>query len=351
MLAYGISEEYTVKRFILAATVFMCLACAAPAIADTNGQEQATSDIISTSSQALSTMVLGRIAAIAAPGPGGEVAFDKRIDQKGNFAFSMDSEELGLSSGEEGYGIGVWGMGAYTNFKSSASGGRYDADAYNLMLGFDWRATDDLLLGVAAGWGTLDLDKDNWTGGDTGYLRTDHEWTIMPYVAYNLTDLTILDLAFAYTDSRYKDNDGTNTGHYDSERYMTSLGLSQYYLYDNWTFSGRAGYMYVHGDLSSYARGATVIANPDSYLGQLNLEAKAAYYFDCGIQPYAALRYYYDTTTSAPPVKSDYDEFGGVLGANWFASDQWTVNLEAGNTMGRRKFEAYRGQLNIRYEY
>lgn len=331
--------------------VVMILACAPFAHAATNGQEQATSEVMATSSQALSTMVVSRISAIAAPNPLGEVAFDKRLDGKGNFAFSLDSEELGLASGENNIGLGLWGMGSYTHFKSTASGGKYDADAYNLMVGLDWRATDDLLVGVAGGFGTLDLDKDNWTGGDSGYLRTDHEWTLMPYLAYNITDLTIVDAAFAYTDSRYKDNDGANTGHYDSQRYMTSLGLSQYFLYDKWTFSGRAGYMYVHGDLSSYARGATAVANPDSYLGQFNLEAKAAYYFDCGIQPYAALRYYYDASSSTTPVDSDYDEFGGVLGANWFASDQWTVNVEAGNSMGRQKFESYRGQLNIRYEF
>ena len=339
------------KRFFVFALVVLGLSFASLASAETNGQEQATSDVMSTSSQALTTMVVGRIASISAPAPNGDIAFDKNIDQNGNFAFSMDSEDLGLASGEGGNDFGIWGMGSYTNFKSTASGGKYDADSYNLMLGFDWRATDDLLVGLAAGYGSLDLDKDNWTGGDTGSLKTEHEWTVMPYLAYNITDLTIVDAAFAYTDSRYKDNDGTNTGHYDSERYLSSIGLSQYYLYDSWTFSGRAGYMYVHGDLSSYSRGAANIANPDSYLGQLSLEGKVAYYYECGIQPYVALRYFYDTSTSSRPVKSDYDEFGGVLGANWFASDQWTVNVEAGNTMGRQKFEAYRGQLNVRYEF
>lgn len=339
------------KRILVFVLVLASLAFASLAFAETNGQEQATSDVVSTSSQTLSTMIVGRISSIAAPTPNGDVAFNKKIDQNGNFAFSMDSEELGLASGDGGNSFGIWGMGAYSNFQSSASGGKYDADAYNLMLGFDWRATDDLLVGVAAGYGVLDLDKDNWTGGDSGYLRTDYEWTIMPYAAYNITDTTIADFAFAYTDSRYKDNDGTNTGYYDSDRYMTSLGLSQYYIYDSWTFSGRAGYMYVHGDLSSYARGATAVGNPDSFLGQLNLEGKVAYYYDNGIQPYVALRYFYDTTTSSRPVESDYDEFGGVLGVNWFAADQWTVNVEAGNTMGRQQFEAYRGQLNVRYEF
>lgn len=331
-----------------------CLVCASVAFAATNGQEQTSSDVVRTSSQALTTMIQSRVSAITAPRPdlnGNNQSFNKKIDDKGNFAFSMTGEELGLASGEEGNDFGLWGMGAYTNFKSLASGARYDADAYNLMLGFDWRATRDLMVGIAAGYGQLDLDKDNWTGGDDGSLKTDYEWTLMPYLAYNITDLTIADVAFAYTDSRYEDDDGTNTGEYDSDRYLTSLGLSQYFVHDRWTFSGRAGYMYVHGDLSSYSRGATNIANPDSYMGQMSLEAKAAYYFDAGLQPYGALRYFYDTQSSARPVNSDYDEFGSVLGVNWFATDQWIINLEGGNTMGRDKFEAYRGQFNIRYEY
>lgn len=342
------------KRLILLALLVCALAVPSLAQAESNGQEQAVSDVVATSSQAITTMVSSRISAIVAPRPNNvnvDVTFNKKMDQNGNFAFAMTGEELGLSSGDGGNNYGIWGMGAYSNFQSSVSGGKYDADAYNLMVGFDWRATSDLLVGIAGGYGSLDLDKDNWTGGDTGYLRTDHEWTVMPYLAYNITDMTIIDAAFAYTDSRYADNDGNNTGHYDSERYLTSLGLSQYYMYDNWTLSARLGYMYVHGDLSSYSRGAATVANPDSFLGQANLEGKAAYAFDNGLQPYVALRYLYDTTVSSQPVDSDYDEFGGVLGMNWFASDQWTLNLEAGNSMGRQKFEAYRGQFNVRYEF
>ncbi|MCJ2164997.1 MULTISPECIES: autotransporter outer membrane beta-barrel domain-containing protein [unclassified Pseudodesulfovibrio] len=333
--------------------VLLGLFFASAAFAETNGQEQATSDIVRTSSQALTTMIQGRVATIAAPRPGGlQQTANKKIDKNGNFAFSMNADELGLSSGEDGNSIGIWGMGSLMHFEGSSTGAKYDAEAYNLMVGLDYRATPDLLVGLAAGYGILDLDKKDWNGGaDTGTLKTDHEWTVMPYLAYNFTDYTILDAAFAYTDSRYKDDDGTNVGRYDSSRYLTNLGISQYYAIDNWMLSGRLGYMYVHGDLSSYSRGGTNIANPDSYLGQLNAEAKASYFFESGIEPYAALRYFYDTSTSATPVDSDYDEFEGLMGLNWYATDQWIVNFETGASLGRQKFEAYRGQVNIRYEY
>lgn len=341
------------KRLLALISLFTILAFASMASAETNGQQQATSDVVRTSSQALSTMVQGRVATIAAPKPAGFKQTTKNhIDKKGNVAFSMNAEDLGLSSGDGGNDFGVWGMGAYTNFKSTASGGKYDADAYNLLLGADWRATPEFLVGLAAGYGSLDLDKKDWNGGaDTGSLKTEYEWTLMPYLAYNFTDETIADFAFAYTQSRYKDNDGTNTGKYDSKRYLTNFGISHYYMVDEWTLSGRLGYMYVHGDLGSYSRGGTNVANPDSYLGQLNLEAKAAYIFNNGVEPYAGLRYYYDTTTSVTPVDSDYDEFEGLLGMNWYIGDQWTINMEGGATMGRAKYEAYRGQANVRYEF
>jgi len=341
------------KRFIMLMALLGVVACASLASAETNGQQQANSDVARSSSQALSAMVQGRVATIAAPkSPVLKQTSHNYIDQKGNFAFSMDAEDLGLSAGDGGNTFGVWGMGSYTNFKSTASGARYDADAYNLLVGFDWRATSDLLVGVAGGYGTLDLDKKGWNNGaDTGSIKTDHEWTVMPYVAYNITDTTIVDAAFALTDSRYKDNDGTNTGKYDSTRYLTNIGISQYYMVDAWTLSGRIGYMYVHGDMGHYSRGGTNVANPDNFLGQLNLEAKAAYAFSNGFEPYAGLRYFYDTTTSVTPVDSDYDEFEGLLGVNWYASDQWTLSVEGGASAGRSKYESYRGQANIRYEF
>ncbi|WP_229591450.1 autotransporter outer membrane beta-barrel domain-containing protein [Pseudodesulfovibrio sediminis] len=341
------------NRILFLSLLLVCLLWAVAASAETNGQEQSTSDVVRTSSQALTTMVQGRVATIAAPIPAGvEQSANNTIDSKGNFAYSTNVEELGLASGEEAMGIGIWAMGAYTNFKSTTSGAKYDADAYNLMVGADYRATDELLVGLAAGFGVLDLDKKDWNGGaDTGSLKTDHEWTIMPYAAYNLTDFTVVDGAFAYTDSRYKDDDGTNVGRYDSERYLTNIGISQYFMYEEWTFSGRAGYMYVHGDLSSYSRGGTNVANPDSYLGQLNLEGKAAYYFENGLQPYTALRYFVDTSSSTRPTNSDYDEFGAVLGVNWYVTDQWIFNLEGSSSLDRSDFESYSGHLNVRYEF
>lgn len=344
---------FVMHKILFTFTILALLGFSSIALAETNGQETATSDVVRTSSQALTSVIQGRVATIAAPRPGGQAQTNTSLlDENGNFAFSMTGDDLGLSSGEGGNNIGVWGMGSLMHFKGTSTGAQYDANAYNAMLGVDYRFTPDLLVGLAAGYGYLDLNKKDWNAGaDTGSLSTDHEWTLMPYAAYNLTDFTILDAAFAYTNSRYKDDDGSDVGRYDSERFLTNLGVSQYFVLDNWMLSGRLGYMYVHGDLSSYSRGGVDIANPDSYLGQLNAEGKAAYFFDAGFEPYAALRYFYDTTSSSTPVESDYDEFEGLMGVNWYATDQWILNLETGAGIGRDEFQSYRGQVNVRYEY
>ncbi|MGE4420717.1 MAG: autotransporter outer membrane beta-barrel domain-containing protein [Pseudodesulfovibrio sp.] len=275
-----------------------------------------------------------------------------KLDENGNFKFNTDAKELGLASGDSAANIGIWGMGSYIDFSSSASGGRYDADYYSAFAGVDWRATSELLIGIAGGYGSMDLDKKGWNNGtDNGSLKTDYEWTVMPYLAYNITPSTILDAAFGYTASRYADSDGTNTGHYDATRLLTSIGLTQNYTIDAWTLSGRLGYMYIDGDMGTFSRGGTDIANPDNYLGQVTGEAKAAYLYDFGLEPYAALRYMYDVQTSSTPVGSDYDEFEGILGANWYLRDDVTLGLEGGASMGRTDYEAYRGQLFLRYEF
>jgi len=317
-----------------------------------NGQQQAQSDIVRNAGQAATVAVTSRVAAVAAPKPAGVKGNTETssIDANGNFKFAMNAEDLGLASGDDSNSFGVWGLGSYTNFSSSATNAKYDADALNVFLGFDWRATPDFLIGIAGGWGSLDLDKKQW-GNDNGTLKTDSEWTIMPYLAYNFTENTILDAAFSYSDTRYKDSNSTASGKYDSTRYLSSVGLSHYYLVDDWTLSGRLGYMYVHGDLKTYSRGGTDVANPDTWLGQLSVEGKAAYLFGNGAEPYAGLRYMYDVQTSTKPVDSDYDEFEGILGLNWYAGDQWTINMEGGASAGRSKYDSYRGQAYIRYEF
>lgn len=321
------------------------------AFAATNGQQQANSDIVRTSGTTAVVTITTRVASVVAPKPSGARASLKTssVNSDGSFKFAMNAEDLGLASGDDANVFGIWGMGSINNFKSTASGAKYDADAYNVFLGFDWRVTPELLVGVAGGWGSLDLDKKQW-GDDNGSIKTDDEWTIMPYLAYNFTDNLIGDAAFAYSNGEYKDSNSTDSGKYTSNRYLSSLGLSYYYIVDSWTLSGRVGYMYVHGDLGKYSRGGTDVANPDSYLGQASLEAKAAYLFDVGAEPYAAVRYMYDTQTSSTPVGSDYDEFEGILGLNWYTGG-WTLNIEGGASMGRDKYDAYRGQAFVRYEF
>ncbi len=338
------------KKLIALLAVLTVMSFAATAMAETNGQQAANNDIVRTASNVVATMVQSRVATIVAPKPLG-LRVQNHVDAKGNFAFATDANELGISSGDAGYDFGLWAMGQYTYFSSDQSGAKYDADMYNIMAGVDYRVTPKFLVGVALGWGALDLDKENWnSGADDGDLSTDDEWTIMPYAAYNITDTLIVDGAVAYSNATYDDDDGSDTGHYDSDRYLANIGISKYFLYDAWTFSGRLGYMYVSGDLSNYSRGAANIAQDDTYLGQASLEAKAAYFIN-GWEPYAALKYFYDTTVSDIPAGSDYDEFEGVLGVKWYANDQWSLNLEGAASMGREDYESYRGQATIRYEF
>ncbi|XXJ18854.1 autotransporter domain-containing protein [Desulfovibrio caledoniensis] len=340
------------NRLILLVAAIVLLAAPA-AFAETNGQEQANSDIVRTSGTQAVMAITSRIATVAGAGArGGQVTQVSQLDDNGNFKFNTNARDVGLASGDAAADIGIWGMGSYINFSSSASGGRYDADYYSAFAGVDWRATSDLLIGIAGGYGSLDLDKKGWNNGtDDGSLKTDYEWTVLPYLAYNFTENTILDAAFGYTASRYADSDGSDTGHYDATRLLTSIGLSQNYIIDAWTLTGRLGYMYIDGDMGTFSRGGTDIANPDNYLGQISGEAKAAYLYDFGLEPYVSLRYMYDVQTSSTPVGSDYDEFEGILGANWYVDDAVTLGLEGGASMGRTDYEAYRGQFFVRYEF
>lgn len=334
------------KKFLLLFVVMALLGVTSMASAGSNAETTTNQDIVSNTSRTISAMLNTRISAFAAPAPN----FSKwQAKKDGTFNFAMNAEDLGLASGDAANNFGIWGMGSYTNFKSTESNGKYDADAFNFLVGADMRVTPELLLGVAAGWGNLDLDKKNW-GDDNGSIKTDDALTIMPYMAYNILPELIFDAAFAYTNAEYKNSNSTDSGHYDSNTYMTNLGLSYFYNVDAWTLSSRLGYMYASGQLDSYSRGGVDVANPDTWIGQASLQGKAAYAFDCGAQPYASLTYIYDVQTSSTPVGSDYDEFEGALGLNWYTGG-WTLNLEGATIMGRDKYESYRGTAFIRYEF
>lgn len=324
-----------------------------------NGQQVVNNDVIRSTSTVQANTVVARIANIAGGfgggfGGGGSfggtqgLSLAPKADEKAPaFAFNAGMTEDGLSAGQQGSEFGVWGLGMYTNFSNDDEATKYDADLYTVMVGGDWRVTDDLMIGLALGYEYLDLDKKYGGGGS---LETDGSYTIMPYLGYTIIPGTVLDAAFGYTSTEYEDNDGTATGDYDSDRYVSSIGLSQYFSYDAWDFSGRIGYLYVHGDQSDYDRSGANVDNSDSFLGQLSVGAKAAYNYE-GWQPYVGLNYLLDTTTSARPVNSDYDEFEGLFGINCFAIDQWKIGAEFGASFDRSQYESYRSTLTVRYEF
>ncbi|MDD4456415.1 MAG: autotransporter outer membrane beta-barrel domain-containing protein [Syntrophotalea acetylenica] len=344
------------------ATVLLLVATTGFAYA-ANGQQVVSNDVVRATSTVQANTVVARIANIAggfggggfSGGGGGGFGFGgapgasltPKDSKAPAFAFNAGVTEDGLSAGEKGTTFGVWGLGMYTNFSNGDEATKYDADLYTAMVGGDMRVTDDLLIGVALGYEYLDLDKKYGGGGS---LETDGSYTIMPYLGYTIIPGTVLDAAFGYTSTEYEDNDGTATGDYDSDRYVSSIGLSQYFSYDAWDFSGRIGYLYVHGDQSDYDRSGANVDNSDSFLGQLSVGAKAAYNYE-GWQPYVGLNYLLDTTTSARPVNSDYDEFEGLFGINCFAIDQWKIGAEFGASFDRSQYESYRSTLTVRYEF
>lgn len=325
-----------------------------------NGEQIVSNDVVRATSTVQANTVVARIASIAggmggggfgggAPSFGGApgASLSPKDGKAPAFAFNAGVTKDGLSSGDQGTRFGVWGLGMYTHFASSDAATKYDADLYTAMVGGDWRATDDLLIGVALGYESLDLDKKYGNGGS---LETDGSYTIMPYLGYTIVPGTVLDAAFGYTSSEYDDDNGVASADYDAERYVSSIGLTQYINYDAWDFSGRIGYLYVHGDQSDYDRSGANVQNPDAFLGQLSLGVKAAYNFESW-QPYVGVNYLLDTITSARPVNSDYDEFEGIVGVNCFAVDQWKFGAEFGASIDRSQYESYRSTLTVRYEF
>ena len=105
------------KRLMMLIAAIVLIAAPA-AFAETNGQEQAASDVVRTSSTQAVTAITSRIATVAGAGArGGQINQVAKLDDNGNFNFSTNAKEIGIASGDAANNIGIWGMGVLHQFQ------------------------------------------------------------------------------------------------------------------------------------------------------------------------------------------------------------------------------------------
>lgn len=311
-------------------------------------------EVTRSSASATVVTIAGRIANIQAPRPmgltggaggGGGLVPGGGGTGGGQGPTSELETTSGVNAGDIGDRFGVWGMGQVSWLASTDPNSRFDGNIYTTMIGADYKPLEGLVVGLAGGYehGYL-ITKYN-----SGSINNDG-FSVIPYASYKITDSTTLDVLGGWTFLDYRNIRADISGSQDAVRAMVNTSLNQYFQLDAWTLSGQLGHMYVSERKDSYTESdGSQVGSSTNYLGEWRVEGKAAYYWN-RLQPYLGAAYLYDYTMSNA-VGADRDEIEGILGLNYFCTDQLTFTLEGANSFDRNHSQNTRALLNLRYSF
>lgn len=268
--------------------------------------------------------------------------------------FSFDQTTLsgvlnpstGLAAGGDEPRHGLWGTGSLANMQDFATSTRYEGNMYMFLGGYDYKLTEDLLVGAAAGYENtyLRTDFNQGSSGSDGY-------TVSPYAAYKFSETTTADLMAAVTFLDYDTRRAEVSGRYQAVRSMWSLNLNQYLVFDDWMISGVLGNMYANEHAESFSESdGTGNGGRENYVGELRAGTKVTYaYKDLEVQ--GGLAYLYDYMLRYTGTMPDQDAFEGSLGLSYRPGPGWLVGVEGVNSFDRAHTQNLRCMANLRYEF
>ena len=308
------------------------------------GAEELTTDLIRDAGVKVVRNIVSHVRTVTHPGPTALAPAVTSFDGRDTLQMT------GLSAGGEASKFGVWFNPSYSWLDSDRSGSEYDGDAFLAMGGIDYEATPKVLIGLALGYEDSDLDTD-YNGG----TFESNGFTLAPYLAINLMDNLSFDAVAAFS---WLDNDVTRTtnrgdlsGSYDSDRYMVSVNINYYRLVNNWNLSATAGYLYTNEDQDSYEESGdatNTVDDADVHLGEWRIGGRVGYFINAA-EPYCSLAYLYDTSRS--DSSGDRNEMEGILGLNYYPTDQFICSAEVRNSFFRSDFNSTEFMVNLRYAF
>ena len=335
----------------------LCLAGVQPALAQYNsaGSEKAAAPaVVASVSSASASVAAGGIgSSIGGGGVGGFTAAGAATTNLRRYG----SGASGLGAAASDKKFGVWINGAWTHMENDFTNTKFDGDAYIGMVGGDYRVMDNLVVGLAAGFETLDID----TKFNLGTIQTDG-FSINPYIAYIINQHFYVDAFAGYgmLNTDVTRTSGTIKGSYDSTRWTGVTNLNgQFSATNQIKLYPQIGILYVHQKDEAYREsGASTTAVGVNYvsLGQARAGAKVGY--DLGtVEPYVGARYQYNFVnpevnlgTVASPTK-DRDSVNFQLGLKFKLSSSLTGSLEGNSTQFLKDTTQYGAQGALKFAF
>ncbi|MCP5198970.1 MAG: autotransporter outer membrane beta-barrel domain-containing protein [Gammaproteobacteria bacterium] len=191
-----------------------------------------------------------------------DIANERRRRQQaggGTATVGLFGADQRLAAGDDmgGSVFGMWGSYSYNDFDSDFRfAGRslgYDADAHNGLFGIDRLFNERLLLGLAVGYQSLEIDTV-FNGGQ----QDSDGYTLAPYAALLLNANWSIDVSGGYTwldndQDRVSPADGSNiSASFDSERWFIATNLNWMAVVQQWVLSAKVGYLHTDEDQDAY---------------------------------------------------------------------------------------------------
>ncbi len=266
--------------------------------------------------------------------------------------------QTGAAAGDGfAYPFGFWGSFSRTESDNDFVSTAFDSSRYNFLVGGDFSPREGLVMGLALGYETQDVD----TFFNAGKQDMDG-YTVVPYVAASVGDHSSLDFAFGYSDintKQFRVTGGTLiSSSVDSERYFVNGNLTHTRAYGLWNVSGQLGALWAKDVQKAFAESNGTVNTARSFkVGQWRIGGEAAYTWGV-FEPYARATFQYDFTstkiTFAPGVASPKFDQTDVLagfGVRYFADNGISGSLEYNTVLGRENYSEDTLQFLIRAEF
>lgn len=209
------------SALIFAAFLFGMTHTASAQSTAANDQGVANNLVTQSTASAASAQVAGlvgtAVGGAVAPPPGAPTT----TSFKGSGTMYFNSRQTGVAAGNAPK-AGVWVQGGYTFVDGDDTGGEFDGEVINILVGADYKIKPKMVVGVALGYEDLDIDTafNNGTFEGQGF-------GITPYFGMALTPQWSIQLLGGWTTVEYDTtrNNGAITSSFDADRIYGSASI------------------------------------------------------------------------------------------------------------------------------
>lgn len=271
----------------------------------------------------------------------------------------LNSRDAGRAGGAGDKRWGVFLQGAFTNIENNQAGVQFDGNLYNLVGGIDYLVNDRLVVGLALGYETSDID----TTFNRGTIESDG-FTIAPYLGFSLSKNWSIDLSGGYSDISYDTtrNSSAVRGSFDGERWFVAANLNGNYAMNRWRLMPKVGVLYFEEDQDRPVETGAGAINTGTgstvKLGRIYAGGRVGYAFNA-VTPYVKLIGEYDferpnSVAIGNGTFTNDDELGAQtgLGMMFRASNSVSGQLEASyDSLGRSDLDVYTISARMRVQF